>query len=70
MEGSLWEIPNRKDVVSATGQNLAFSTRDVEAAGVANQGRSLMASGLPANVQETIDKACAPSTKRLYLEGL
>lgn len=70
MEGSLWEIPNRKDVVSATEQDLASSTRDVEAAGVTNQGRSLMTSFLPANVQENIDKACAPSTKQLYLEGL
>lgn len=46
-----------RSVVSAPGQDMASSTRDMEVVGVAVQGQSLaaVASGLPANVLETID---------------
>lgn len=33
---------------------------------MADQGRSAVTSGLPADIQETIDNARAPSTRRLY----
>lgn len=36
---------------------------------MADQGQLLMASGRPANVRETINNACAPSTRRLYFSN-
>lgn len=55
-----------RSVVSAPGQDLASSTQDIEAVGVDDQGQSLMATGLPTNVWETIDNTCEPSTRWLY----
>ncbi len=52
--------------LSASGQELAPSTRDLETVGVAHPGPQGLISGLPAEVQETIASARAPSTRKLY----
>ncbi len=52
--------------LSASGQDLTPSTRDLETVGVARPGPQGLISGLPAEVQETIASARAPSTRKLY----
>ncbi len=52
--------------LSASRQDLAPSTRDLEAVGMAHPGPQVLTSGLPAEVQETITSARVPSTRKLY----
>ncbi len=52
--------------VSTPVQNLAPSSQDLETVGVADQWKPVIASDLPVGVQETIDNAQPPSTRRLY----
>ncbi len=52
--------------LSASEQDLAPSTRDLEAVGMAPPGPHVLTSGLPAEVQETIASDRAPSTRKLY----
>ncbi len=52
--------------LSVSGQDLALSTRDLEAVGMAHPGQQVLISSLPAEVQETIANARAPATRKLY----
>ncbi len=52
--------------LSASGQDLAPSTWDLEAVGVAHPMLQVLISSLPAEVQETIANARAPATRKLY----
>ncbi len=52
--------------LSASGQDLAPSTWDLEAVGMAHPELQVLTSGLLAEVQETIASARAPSTGKLY----
>ncbi len=52
--------------LSASGQDLAPSTRDLEAVGMVHPGPQVLMSSLPFEVQETIANARAPATKTLY----
>ncbi len=52
--------------LSASGQDLASSIRDLEAVGMAHPGPRALISSLPAEVQETIASARAPATRKLY----
>ncbi len=52
--------------LSVSGQDLALSTRDLEAVGMAHPVQQVLISSLPAEVQETIANARAPATRKLY----
>ncbi len=52
--------------LSASGQDLAPSTRDLEAVGMAHPRPQVLISSLPAEVQETSANARAPATRKLY----
>ncbi len=52
--------------LSASGQDLASSARDLEAVCMAHPGPLTLISSLPAEVQETIASARAPATRKLY----
>ncbi len=52
--------------LSASGQDLASSALDLEAVCMAHPGPQVLTSGLPAEVQENIASARAPSTRKLY----
>ncbi len=52
--------------LSASGQDLAPSTWDLEAVGVAHPRLQVLISSIPAEVQETIANARAPATRKLY----
>ncbi len=52
--------------LSASGQDLASSVRDLEAVGMAHPGPLTLISSLPAEVRETIASARAPATRKLY----
>ncbi len=52
--------------VPASGQDLASSTGALEVVGMAHTGPRAVIDGLPAEVQETIASARAPSTRKLY----
>ncbi len=52
--------------LSASGQDLAPSTRDLEALGMAHPRPQVFIYSLPAEVQETIANARAPITRKLY----
>ncbi len=52
--------------VSASGQDLASSTRGLEVVGMAHTGPRAVIDGLPAEVQETIASARAHATRKLY----
>ncbi len=52
--------------LSASGQDLALSTRYLEAVGMAHPRPQVLISSLPAEVQETIANARAPVTRKLY----
>ncbi len=53
-------------IIPASGQNLASSTRTLEVVGMAHTGTRAVIDGLPAEVQETIASARAPTTRKLY----
>ncbi len=52
--------------LAPSGQDLAPSTRDLEAVGVAQPRPQVFISSLPAEVQETIANTRAPATRKLY----
>ncbi len=52
--------------LSAPGQDLASSARDLEAVGMAHTVSWALISSLPVEVQETIANARAPATRKLY----
>ncbi len=52
--------------VPASGQDLASSAGALEVVGMAHTGPRAVIDGLPAEVQETIASARAPSTRKLY----
>ncbi len=52
--------------LSASGQGLASSARDLEAVGMAHTGSRALISSLPVEVQETIASVRAPATRKLY----
>ncbi len=52
--------------LSASGQDLASSARDLESVGIAHLGPLTLISSLPVEVQETIASARAPATRMLY----
>ncbi len=52
--------------VPAKGQDLASSTRALEVVGMAHTGPRAVMNVLPVEVQETIDSARAPTTRKLY----
>ncbi len=52
--------------LSASGKDLAPSTRDLEAVGMAHPGPQVLTSSLSAEDQETIASARAPATRKLY----
>ncbi len=52
--------------VPASGQDLASSTRALEVVGMAHTGPRALMIKLPVEVQETIDSARAPATRKLY----
>ncbi|KAL0161734.1 hypothetical protein M9458_045459, partial [Cirrhinus mrigala] len=67
LDGSPWEIPVRRDLLSqGGGYHLAPPPGAVEAVGVAPEGAQLIASGLSTEVVETILQSRAPSTRKLY----
>ncbi len=63
---SPWEIPIRRDLLLASGQDLASSARDLEAVGMAHTGSRALISSLPVEVRKTIVSARAPATRKLY----
>ncbi len=52
--------------VPASGQDLASSAGALEVVGMAHTGPRAVIDGLPAEVQETIARARAPATRKLY----
>ncbi|KAI2653767.1 Transposon Ty3-G Gag-Pol polyprotein [Labeo rohita] len=67
LDGSPWEIPVRRDLLSqAGGHHPAPPSGVVEAVGVAPEGAQLIDSGLSTEVVETILQSRAPSTRKLY----
>ncbi len=52
--------------LSASGQDLASSARDLEAVGMAHTGSRALISSLPVEVQETITSARVSTTRKLY----
>ncbi len=52
--------------LSASGQDLAPSSRDMEAVGMAHPRPQVLISSLPAEFQETSANARAPATRKLY----
>ncbi|KAL0149293.1 hypothetical protein M9458_055331 [Cirrhinus mrigala] len=67
LDGSPWEIPVRRDLLSQAGGSILHPPAGaVEALGVAPEGAHLLASGLSTEVVETILQSRAPSTRKLY----
>ncbi|KAL0168374.1 hypothetical protein M9458_036596, partial [Cirrhinus mrigala] len=67
LDGSPWEIPVRKDLLSQAGGSILHPRAGaVEALGVASEGAHLLAFGLSTKVVETILQSRAPSTRKLY----
>ncbi|KAI2644756.1 Gag-Pol polyprotein [Labeo rohita] len=67
LDGSPWEFPVRRlSPLTGRGFYSAPPPRAVEAVGVAPEGAHLIASGISAEVVETILQSRAPSTRKLY----
>ncbi len=66
VSASLRDSDHAGPALSGSGQDLAPSTWDLETVGVAHPGPQGLISGLPAEGQETIASARAPSTRKLY----
>ncbi|KAI2653717.1 hypothetical protein H4Q32_014045 [Labeo rohita] len=67
LDGSPWEIPVRRDLLSQAGGSILHPPAGaVEALGVASEGAQLLASGLSTEVVETILQSRAPSMRKLY----
>ncbi len=60
------ESDQAEPALSASGQDLAPSTRDLEAVGMAHPGPQVLISSIPAEVQETIANARAPATRKWH----
>ncbi len=67
LDSSPWEVPIRRDLLSQAGGAILHPPPGVmENVGVAPEGAQLVASGLPAEVVETILQFRAPSTRKVY----
>ncbi|KAI2647572.1 Plipastatin synthase subunit B [Labeo rohita] len=66
VSASVGDSDQKRSAVSASRQDLAPSTRDLKAVGMAHQGPPALISSLSADDQATIVSARAFSTRRLY----